>query len=330
MNEIEYQKSLYELISDPARVYQTVSGKRLQFLSPGKLNNLGPDFTEMAVLINGYLIIGDCEFHINSSDWTHHRHETDDKYRNVVLHIVLNNDKSINGQFETLLIDQSELINSQIRKDITPNLNNIEELQHYALLRLLRKTTEAQKLLNYNTLNDTLQLMCEIFIMRYESRRHRPKLSTSDLSNLIDNIHNSNIPNFLSDISYDKINSLADIMLNLMKTKIHNEGPHFRRELILNAIIPLALALANEQNRINLFMWYWSTPAIMKYGILTSKFPDNPQNFLWQQQGMLEFMKVHGRIFNIVADSTKKYGLLEVLSFIRQGRLPLEFFRDGK
>ena len=122
--------------------------------------------------------------------------------------------------------------------------------------------------------------------------------------------------------------SIPDLILNLIKHKIDEEGPHLRRELILNCVLPLALALANEENRINLFVWYWSTPTLNKYGILNRRFPNNPQNFLWQQQGMLEYLKEHGSKRNIVAESFREFGFLDVLSFYKNGRLPLEFFQD--
>jgi hypothetical protein len=81
----------------------------------------------------------------------------------------------------------------------------------------------------------------------------------------------------------------------MTKQKIAGEGVHLRREILLNAIIPMALALAEEETRIALFAWFWSTPALHSYGVLKRKFPNLPQEFLWQQQGMLEYMREHGR-----------------------------------
>ena len=327
--EKELQSRVHQIISEPSKVFKTKSGKRLQILSPGRHNSSeGPDFLEIAVLLNGFLIVGDCEFHINASDWISHKHENNDNYKNVILHIVINDDKDINGKFETLVLDNvidelTKLKSIKITEDI---LSNIEELQNFALVRLLRKTSEAKKTrLNYS-LADSLAIMSQRFISRYEQRRRRPQYNAEKLSKLIDCINSSAIFQFLQNLENGEIITIPDMMQNLLKTKISDEGPHLRRELILNAVLPLALAVANEESRVNLFVWYWSTPALNKYRILQDRFPDNPQHFLWQQQGMLEFLKEYGKKENIVAESIKEYGFLEVLSFYRVGRLPLEFF----
>lgn len=328
-NELFYQKRVFQLISDPTKVYNTKSGKRLQFLSPGKLSSIGPDFKDIALLINGYLIIGDCEFHIKSSDWIDHRHELDSKYSDVILHIVLEDIIDIKGNFETLIISEDKLEAINTTQTIeTNNFTEIEEIQNFALLRLLRKTSNAKKLLNNNSIIDSLQILSQEFITRYEHRRHRPKYTSSKLSEIIDAISNSTIVNYLYDIANNENISVSDIMQSLIKNKIYDEGPHLRRELVLNAVIPLLLALANDNNRINLFVWYWSTPALNNYGILNRKFPNNPQNFLWQQQGMLEYIAEYGNRSNLIAESFREYGFLEVLSFYKNERLPLEFFEN--
>ncbi|MCS7169717.1 MAG: DUF2851 family protein, partial [Candidatus Kapabacteria bacterium] len=62
--ERKLQEAVWHLLSDPARVWQTVSGKRLQILAPGELNvHEGPDFQDMVLLIDGTLYVGDGEFH---------------------------------------------------------------------------------------------------------------------------------------------------------------------------------------------------------------------------------------------------------------------------
>lgn len=328
-NELYYQKRVFQIISEPSKVFKTKSGKRLQFLSPGRISSSGPDFKDIALLINGYLIVGDAEFHIKSSNWIEHQHEVDENYKNVILHIVINDDEEIKGNFETFVIDKSLINFDNKPEDLEfKPISDIEEIQNFALLRLLRKTSDAQKLLNKNSMFDTLQIFVQEFISKYENRKHRPKYKSEKLSELIDAMNKSQIIDFLNDISTNRNISIPDIMQNLIKKKILDEGPHLRREIILNAVIPLALALANEENRINIFVWYWSTPALNNYGILNKKFPDNPQNFLWQQQGMLEYLRDYGMKANLVAESFREYGFLEVLHFYKNGRLPLEFFED--
>ena len=117
-------------------------------------------------------------------------------------------------------------------------------------------------------------------------------------------------------------------MHELIRKKNLDEGAHLRRELLLNCVLPLALCIANEESRIGLFLWFWSTPALHQYGMLTRKFKDLPQNFLWQQQGMLEYIKDHGRRVNVVSESLKEYGFAEILSFYRNARAPFNSLID--
>ncbi|HRP01122.1 MAG TPA: DUF2851 family protein [Candidatus Kapabacteria bacterium] len=326
-DELFYQKKVFNSISDPSSLFTTTSGKRLQFLSPGKIKRTGPDFEDIAILINGFLVVGDCEFHINSSDWVGHRHEDNDKYKTVILHIVLNNDTQIKGAFETLVLSK-ELLQDSSDTNTEESTPEVEEIQNFALLRLLRKTSVAKNLLNHHSLQDTLQILSQEFIHQYESKLHRPKYKQANLSNLIDSISDSELYNFVVAISENKSISIPDKLQSLVRTKLLNEGPHLRRELILNAVIPLVLSLANDENRINIFVWYWSTPALNSYGILNRKFPNKPQNFLWQQQGMLEYLREYGKRTNIIAESFRRYDFFEVLSFYKHGRLPLELLEN--
>jgi len=70
----------------------TAQGDELDIISPGRLNNdQGPDFSSARIKINGQEWCGNIELHVNSSDWLLHRHDEDDNYRHVILHVVWNN-----------------------------------------------------------------------------------------------------------------------------------------------------------------------------------------------------------------------------------------------
>jgi Protein of unknown function (DUF2851) len=74
----------------------TSSGEEIQIIHPGSHNsNQGPDFTAARIKINKTLWAGNVELHINSSDWNLHRHSTDPNFNNIILHVVWNNDKTI-------------------------------------------------------------------------------------------------------------------------------------------------------------------------------------------------------------------------------------------
>jgi len=328
-NELGLQKKIVLFLSEPSKVYYTKSGKRLQVLSPGKLSTEGPDLKDITILLNGYLIIGDAEIHLKSSDWIKHRHESDENYKNTILHITLNDDFDLKGKFETLIIDKKELVNINYEQtNSNDSIIEIEELQNYALIRLLRKTSEAKIILEKKSYLDTLTILSQNFISKYEARRHRPKYNSKNLSEILDAIYFSNITSFLKDIFENKEIQIPDIMQKLIKTKISNEGPHLRRELILNAVLPIAIAMANDENRINLFAWFWATPALNSYGILTRRFPNLPQNYIWQQQGMLEYIKQKSILNNLIAESFRQFGFFEVLNFYKYGRLPLDFYEE--
>lgn len=322
------QKEIHKYFSEPSRIYKSESGKRLQIISPGTLNLFeGPDLLDIAILLDGFLIIGSAEFHKKSSDWISHNHSTNPNFQNVILHIVFENDVKINQNFETLVLNYSdilELINSKTN-NIENNIFNIEELQNFALHRLLRKTSEAKKLLLQFGLKNTLSELTGNYIAKYENKKNRHKYSSETLAQLVENIIQSFAYEFLYKIENNIKININDSIIYLQKYKLSNEGAHLRRELIINSFLPLALALANDEDRINLFVWYWSTTALNKYGLLSRKFPEIPQNFLWQQQGMLEYIRQFGSQKNVVSEVLKEYGFAEILSFYRLGKIPIDF-----
>lgn len=329
MNEKQLQEYVHLILSDPAIIRTTSDGKRLQILSPGQINPFeGPDLKDIAILLGGSVILGDAEFHINSSDWDAHKHSGDEKYRNVILHIVINNNKEIkNSTFNTLVISEQEIasiIQNNVSTDESTDTASLEYIQHYALIRLLRKSADAQEMINNHGYKTALKLLISEFLEKYYKRRKRPVYSLQNLEELLSNLDTSNIITFLNELDNSETKALHDKLFSLMKSKIFNEGPHLRREIILNCILPLSICIASEESRISLFLWYWSTPALNKYGLLSRKFNNIPQNFLWEQQGMLEFIKEHGRKTNIIKEALHSYGFAEVLSFYRLGNPPFK------
>lgn len=81
----------------------TESGKTLKILNPGKWNKLeGPDFKEAEIEIDGTKLYGDIEVHFNKDDWFGHNHDSDERFRRVVLHVVLFPPKNENPPPHTL------------------------------------------------------------------------------------------------------------------------------------------------------------------------------------------------------------------------------------
>lgn len=96
--QIIWQHSLY----NPAAL-STTAGEPVTIIFPGRRNtDAGPDFLEAKVRIGKTLLVGHIEMHINSSDWIKHGHTGDDAYKNIILHVVYNNDKEVTTSAPTL------------------------------------------------------------------------------------------------------------------------------------------------------------------------------------------------------------------------------------
>jgi hypothetical protein len=72
---------------------RTSSGEPLQIIFQGQHNtNQGPDFSSAKVKIGSTTWVGSVELHFKTSDWEKHHHNRDENYRNVILHVVWEND----------------------------------------------------------------------------------------------------------------------------------------------------------------------------------------------------------------------------------------------
>src|SRR5258708_12848667 len=68
-------------------------GDPFQILAPGGINtHQGPDFLNASIRIGDTFWAGNIELHIRTSDWNRHAHQKDKHYRNVILHVVWEND----------------------------------------------------------------------------------------------------------------------------------------------------------------------------------------------------------------------------------------------
>lgn len=100
---------------------ESTQGEKLHIISPGQFNHhQGPDFCHARIRINNIEWIGNIELHICSTDWKKHRHQFDDNYRNVILHVVWLHDENVN---ELPVLE----LNPRIPKIL---LQRYEELMH--------------------------------------------------------------------------------------------------------------------------------------------------------------------------------------------------------
>lgn len=76
---------------------QTTRGERIQILHPGTWNrDQGPDFSNARIRIEDQLWAGQVEIHCQSRDWNRHGHGPDPQYRNVILHVVWEENLQVN------------------------------------------------------------------------------------------------------------------------------------------------------------------------------------------------------------------------------------------
>jgi hypothetical protein len=71
----------------------TTDGDKIEIIKTGVKNtNAGPDFFDARIKIGSTLWAGNVEVHKGVSDWRRHQHHLDDNYKNVILHVVTEND----------------------------------------------------------------------------------------------------------------------------------------------------------------------------------------------------------------------------------------------
>jgi hypothetical protein len=145
---------------------QTTAGEKLQIIFPGKLNtNQGPDFTNAQIKIDNTTLVGSIELHLKASQWNEHGHNNDSNYKNVVLHVVFENDLpqsavpvlELQSRISNLLLDRyTDLMNSP---SFIPCANSVSEVKEITWVswkerllaeRLTRKSSIVFKFLEEN------------------------------------------------------------------------------------------------------------------------------------------------------------------------------------
>jgi hypothetical protein len=74
----------------------TSDGQPIEIVAKGVHNhNAGPDFLEAKIKIGQALWVGHVEIHVKSSDFNAHKHQFDEAYNTVVLHVVFDHDEEV-------------------------------------------------------------------------------------------------------------------------------------------------------------------------------------------------------------------------------------------
>lgn len=152
---------------------KTSSGENLEIINAGILNeNSGPDFINAHIKINNIDLYGSIELHKIASDWSAHKHQNDIAYKNVILHVVFEEDREIflkdNIKLPTLVL--KDIVKQEILENVKFLFNNSSELfcqkifhldvNYQSLIkeRFLRKINFIKQLLheNNNDWNETI------------------------------------------------------------------------------------------------------------------------------------------------------------------------------
>lgn len=323
VSERTLQRAAHRLLSDPSRQWRTAGGTTIQVLSPGRINpHEGPDFLTIALYMCGEVRIGDAEFHRAASDWHTHKHSADPRYSNVILHIILRNDAAPPEGTETLVLNEEEVAEARIALPEQPQ-DDGTELQHYALLRMLRKTAECAALLKSKTSFDAFAEYVGSFMYSLAKKRRRPVHTAEELQHIAEELPKSGMAEIISRAAGGRTIDFTSEMTAILKQKIGAEGGQLRREIAVNCFLPMMLAVADEQLRTQIFLWYWSVEASGKYGLLARRFPAMSQRYFWQQQGMLEYIREHGSRDNIAAETVLRYGFADALHFYKHAASPV-------
>ena len=150
----------------------TCSGKKITVLDIGKHNkDAGPDFFYAKIQVDGVVMAGNVEIHINNSDWYRHGHQEDSAYNNVILSVVRNADVPVHNsagiEVETVELDFADylydeylfMMKHQRQPGCFRNLELVDDswfyltLQSLAVERLQRKCNDIRKILE-ETHND--------------------------------------------------------------------------------------------------------------------------------------------------------------------------------
>ncbi len=286
------------LLSDHDALRHTTTGKPLQIVSPGEWNrSSGPDFRNMAVLVDGRIIIGDGEFHRRNSDWTGHGHQHDPAYDNLLLHIVLEDNTGRPFAAHTVVIGPDELT---ALLHVVPDPANetggtlSEELQEYAYRRLLRKTTEAVGIVQHSGAVAAFVALAQQYAEKRRQSRQRPGSLSAFRAVEATTLPHSAPAQLLALVERGGAGmSMYRNVAELTAARWMAAGTATRMELLVNAFLPVALAVAQGQARNDVLAWYWSQRSVQRYGNLQRRYPAIGQEYIWKQQGLLEYVAHH-------------------------------------
>ena len=147
---------------------ETISAETIQIIAPGQYNtNQGPDFLNAKIKIGKTLWAGNIELHLKTSDWNKHNHQHDKNYKNVILHVVWENDNNtaddsipiieLKQRVSKILLQRyEELMNSRAFISCDKTIHSVRDIvwknwkERLLAERLLRKSKVIETYLQQN------------------------------------------------------------------------------------------------------------------------------------------------------------------------------------
>lgn len=308
-NEKDLQRVIRYVLRDPNRQWRTTSGALLSVISVGEWNHHeGPDFLNMALQVEGAVVVGHGEVHWRSSDWENHHHEKNPLYDGLVLHIVLHDNRAETPfAHYTLVMPEETLLRNTDGSTTTPpdippgDLHDV--LGNYATQRFLRKAHYAGTILTLHDTNVVFTSLLSDFVQRRLSKKHLPN-GLRKIARALKEMDNQTFAPFLHFIvtapilsnTTACINAAEKVLAECLETAQCGQGTAL--EILVNIALPVAYAhcvhLQCTDSAQNLLRAYVHIPATNQYAHLKRKFPTIPQEYVWQQQGMLEYEREVG------------------------------------
>lgn len=317
------------LFSNSEHIWHTVEGKPLQVISPGEWNDhAGPDFRNMALLVDGRVVVGNGEFHKRSSEWKAHGHHLDANYGNVLLHIVLHDDASQAFAEHTVQLPVDMLLAllhavPEVERSTESSTIHGEELQEYAYRRLLRKTARALELCRALPPEQAFAELARQFLEKRLQKKTRPQGARVARELIAAPLERSAPAQLLAGMAVEQCGDVYAQLSALAHAAWSNAGKATQMELVVNALLPVALSVATAGIRTDVLAWFWSQKSTSRYSVLRKKFPDVAQEYVWQQQGMLEYIATQKFGPDRVAEAQHDHAMAEA----RQRLLPTVVIR---
>lgn len=270
---------------------QIFDGQKSIFVAfPGIKSRFGPDFRSAVLFIDNLKVEGDVECHVFSSDWFKHRHNLDDNFSSVKIHVVWEDD--IDTDIITISLSKIKSINSSKSFLCAENTEEQkrEELKNLAYVRFLRKAERiSERISEVGDERALFEFTAEAF--GYEKFRNTLLLFAREFSGKIMDIDDATIAdiasNFLSSfrlikspptrpqnepekrikslvLFYKKNHPLSQKILEFFDKRypynlwqrsflVSNLGPGRFRTVMANVFIPYILLYRNKEEVIEFF-----------------------------------------------------------------------------